>query len=216
MSNLPSTVFSNYGSIAPTTRQRLWTIGAALGTLVVLGARVIFVPPLHAQPQQICDSSGAVVPAAETTRSVELANFGIQVTIPSNYRTMLFQDGRVEILHPDDFQFLQCLAQGGAGGRGYYSETIRWVDPEPNQTLREQARWSLGGDREPYATEIMAYEADGISGYVSWTPGGYAVTFLGTVPGFDRILEVSANCDCEVAVEDVTSLLDRIEVLAEN
>lgn len=208
-------------AIATSLSPRLWTIAASIGTLMVLVARVIFVPPLHAQPSRICATGETYAPAAATTRTVELANFGIQINIPSNYRTMRFQDGRVAILHPDDFALLQCLAQGGRGGRGYYSEQIQWVAPDNALTLREQAQWSMGfevtatGDRQPYATEVRAYEANGIAGYLSWTPGSYSVTFLGTIPGYEDLLSISASCDCEVEPEAVLTLLDGVRPIAD-
>jgi hypothetical protein len=39
---------------------------------------------------------------------------------------------------------------------------------------------------------------------------GFSVVFLGTVPGLDHLIQVSAGCDCEVEIEDVTRLLDHI------
>lgn len=72
-----------------------------------------------AQTGQVCESDGNFEAASETHRIVELPEFGIQIKIPSNYRTMKRQDGSVEILHPDDFEHIQCVARGGLGAHGY-------------------------------------------------------------------------------------------------
>jgi hypothetical protein len=42
---------------------------------------------------------------------------------------------------------------------------------------------------------------------------GYGATFLGTYPGSDQLLEVTAGCDCSVEIEDVTRVLSRITSL---
>lgn len=78
---------------------------------VLLGA----IAPTLAQSQpepEWCETDGDYEPAAETYRTVELSDFRISVSIPENYRLMRRQNGEVEILHPDDFEWLQCLARG--------------------------------------------------------------------------------------------------------
>ncbi|HIK44732.1 MAG TPA: hypothetical protein IGR64_07550 [Leptolyngbyaceae cyanobacterium M65_K2018_010] len=165
---------------------------------------------------QICPDDGDFEPAAETLRAVNLPDFGIVVAIPSNYRTMKRQDGSVLILHPDDFAMLQCVAQGGYGARGFYSETIQLVAPDPAMPLQEQAIWSLGhqddtaGRRRPAYSQIRTYNQNGFSGYLVQSLSGYVVTFLGTYPGGRQLLEVSAGCDCPVEMQDVERLLSNI------
>lgn len=62
--------------------------------------------------QPNCPGDNHFVPAATTTRTVEFPQFGATVTIPSNFRTLLYSDGTVAILHPADFNLIQCLTLG--------------------------------------------------------------------------------------------------------
>ena len=155
-------------------------------------------------------------PPSSTLRTIRLERFGIQVSSPENFRTMLRQDGNVQILHPDDFAMIECLAQGGRGGGGYYSETIRLVSQDPSLSLREQAIWSVGYDYEnkiPIATQVIEYNQLSLSGYIVKSQTGSSVNFMGNVIGRTEILKVNASCDCLVEVKDLTTLLSRIQPL---
>ena len=196
---------------------RPWTVvSCVLATLLVSAIAPV---SIHAQPGQICDTDGDYEPASTTTRTVELRDVGIAVAIPENYRAMRREDGTVLILHPDDFEWLQCLARGGNGGGGFYSENIRQIPRTPAMSLREQATWTAGynvnqdGIRTPIATSVTPYQQNGLNGYVITSELGYSVTFLGTIPNSDQLLGVSASCDCEVDVEALTNLLSRIRPL---
>ncbi len=166
--------------------------------------------------QTICETDGNYEPPSSTYKTIKLEDFGISVDIPDNYRAMKRQNGSVEILHPDDYQWIQCLVNGGLGGRGYYSETIRLVEDDLRLNLREQAI-ELLGDRDdsfnPHYNQILTYQNNGISGYIVTSISGYGVSFLGTIPGQSQLLKVSASCDCEVEVKDVTDVLNKIRVL---
>lgn len=197
--------------------RRWWLPLGAVG--VSLGAALGMMPP-PALAQELCLTDDVPEPPAETLRTVDLPDFNLAVEIPSNYRVMKRQDGSVEILHPDDFEMFQCLLRGGYGGQGYYSEVIQLVDPDPTLSLREQAIWSVGyqldssGDRLPAYAQLLPYEgAGGLNGYVVESISGYGVRFLGTYDGSDRLLEVTARCDCDVPIEAATDLLERITVL---
>lgn len=192
---------------------------AATFTSVALAVSIIPFRVGQTQPVQLCESDGMIEPASETSRVIELHNFGITIAIPSNYRTMRLQNGAVEILHPDDFAFIQCVSQGGAGARGYYSERIQKVDRNPSMSLREQAIWAVGysenanGDRVPIATEVIEYRQNNLNGYIVTSEIGYSVVFLGSISGQSQLLEISAACDCPVEVEAVTDLLSRVQPL---
>ncbi|WP_206070985.1 hypothetical protein [Nodosilinea sp. P-1105] len=187
--------------------------------LIVLACLALLPMPRALAQGRICPDDGEFEPASETLRTVELPDFGIAVAIPSNYRTMKRQDGSISILHPDDFALLQCVAQGGYGARGYYHESIQLVSPDPAMSLRDQAIWSVGyqfdaaGRRIPAYSQIRAYNHNGISGYLVESISGYGVTFLGTYPGSNQLLEVSAACDCPVEMQDVETLLSHLTVL---
>ncbi|HBL11782.1 MAG TPA: hypothetical protein DD379_10290 [Cyanobacteria bacterium UBA11162] len=163
--------------------------------------------------QTICEPDGNYEPPSSAYKTIELENFGISVDIPDNYRAMKRQDGSVEILHPDDYQWIQCIVNGGSGGGGYYSETIRLVEDDMTLNLREQAIELLGDSLNPNANQILTYENNGISGYIVTYISDYSVSFLGIIPGQSKLLEVTASCDCQVEVQDVTEVLNRIRVL---
>lgn len=163
--------------------------------------------------QTICQPDGNYEPPEPTYRTIQLDDWGITVDIPHNYRAMKTQDGSVVILHPDDYQWIQCIVNGGSGGGGYYSESIRLVADEPSLNLREQAIQLFGDRNNPNANQIIPYKNDAISGYIVTYISDYSVSFLGTIPGQSQLLEVSANCDCPVEVKDVTEVLNRIRLL---
>ncbi|MDB9316042.1 hypothetical protein PN462_23225 [Spirulina sp. CS-785/01] len=153
-----------------------------------------------------------VEPAA-TTRIVEVPQFGIQVEIPNNYRTMLFQNGEVGILHPATFAYIQCVVRGDAYGRGFYGEFISTIDSKPTMGLREQAvqyMESNGSDVD----NIQEYESGGLSGYILEHRGGFrGATFFGFVPDSNKILMIRPSCDCDTTLEQLMELLSNIQVL---
>ncbi|MEQ8385290.1 MAG: hypothetical protein RH949_23310 [Coleofasciculus sp. A1-SPW-01] len=65
--------------------------------VALAGASLSFlagVEPGIAQPDQYCDDPGSI-PAAQTTRNLELDRFGIELTIPSNFRAIRLNNGNV-------------------------------------------------------------------------------------------------------------------------
>ena len=190
-----------------------------LGLCLSLLLSPAFLPnPVQAQ-SRACSSDGNYEPRSSTFRTVKLPDFGIEVDIPSNYRTMRRENGQVEILHPDDFAMVQCIAKGGYGGHGYYGESIALVKPDPSMSLRDQVMRSMGystdkdGNRKPFVTEVLSYDKGDLSGYIATSYIGYAVVFMGTLPGRNQILEVTAYCDCDVSVEELTHLLGNIRLM---
>ncbi|MEL6554403.1 MAG: hypothetical protein AAFQ63_13185 [Cyanobacteria bacterium J06621_11] len=177
---------------------------------------------LPVKAQQFCsasDSPSYGEPPAEIRRTVELANLGVAVSIPENYRTIPLQNDAIQIVHPSIFDMLQCLGSGGQGGHGYYFETINLVEDDLTMDLEAQATWLAGynerrdGTREPLANQIIPYENNEFSGYIVTNEQGYDVNFLGVIPGYDSLLEVSAQCDCQVDVAVMSKLLSDISVL---
>lgn len=152
------------------------------------------------------------------TRTIVLKDWGMQVDIPRNYRTMKRQDGSIEILHPQDYAMIQCIHQGGNGGHGYYSESIRPVTRQLHQSLQEQARWLGGwsedeqGKRHPLGT-LEAYNNNGFKGYLVFSPSNYSVAFIGTFQGQRQLWVIDAACDCEVDRSSLVDLLQRIHPL---
>lgn len=145
--------------------------------------------------------------ASTVLRTVRLENYGLEVDIPSNFRAMQRENGSVEILHPRDFEMLQCIAQGGYGFGGYYSESISLMERDRSMTLKEQAltlssSWGID--------QVIDYQDENMSGYILISGLGYSVSFLGQITGREDILGISVGCDCEVEVEDLKSIVSRI------
>jgi len=184
---------------------------------------LLLLPTFSAQQTQaqakLCSSEGNYEPRSPTSQTVRLPDFGLEVDIPSNYRAMRRQDGQVEILHPDDFAMLRCIASGGYGGHGYYSESIELVERDRTLSLKDQAIGAIGysnytaGNRQPIAVNVSSYNRGGLSGYIVISDTNYAVVFTGTLPGRSQLLQVSAVCDCDVEIEDVTRLLSKIRLI---
>ena len=205
---------------------------------LVAGFSLLLLPMVSAEQTQaqakLCSSDGNYEPRSPTSRTVRLPDFGLEVDIPSNYRAMRRQNGRrqngrrqngqrqneqVVILHPDDFAMLHCIANGGYGGHGYYSESIELVERDRTLSLKDQAIGVMGystdaaGNRQPIAVNVLSYDRGDLSGYIATANTNYAVVFTGTLPGHSQLLQVSAVCDCEVEVEDVTRLLSKIRLM---
>ena len=191
-----------------------------VATLFTVSFVALISVPVEAQ--QICDSSNSDSYGerpSEARRTVELPSVGVAVTIPENYRTMQLQDGSIQILHPSTFDMIQCTARGGRGGHGFYYERINSVEDDLTMDLREQATWlggyseSSDGSRVPTATQVIPYEKNGLSGYIVASSFGYGASFLGTIPGQDLLLEVSAGCDCQVGIDAIAELLPYITLM---
>lgn len=179
---------------------------------LVVGLLVGFPTPFsaQAQPGQVCEGDGEFEPPSDTTRVVELQQFDVSVMIPENYRVMGMQDGSVQILHPDTFERIQCVQNGGIGAGGYYQESLQSIAPVATMTVREQLTSML---YNPDAIAITPYEQNGLDGYIAYNQGDYSALFLGTIPGSDQLLRVLVACDCEIRLESLTELLAEIRPL---
>ncbi|MEM9908908.1 MAG: hypothetical protein AAF921_28265 [Cyanobacteria bacterium P01_D01_bin.44] len=83
----------------------------ALASAIALNLAPLSSSAVAATAQPTCPGDNHI-PTATTTRTVEFHEFGVQVTIPANFRTLLYNDGTVAILHPVDFNLIQCLTLG--------------------------------------------------------------------------------------------------------
>ncbi|ACB54588.1 hypothetical protein cce_5242 (plasmid) [Crocosphaera subtropica ATCC 51142] len=159
----------------------------------------------------LCEIDGNYESPSPTYRRLNLEGFGISVDIPENYRVMLKQDRSVEILHPNDYQFLECIANGGIAQyhTGRYSESIRLIENNQSEGLKELILDIYHGDLKTY----FFYKNSRNPGYIIVSESGYSMTFLGTIPDKSKLLEVSIRCDCEVELQDLTNFLSRITLL---
>jgi hypothetical protein len=156
-----------------------------------------------------CVEDGTYEPAATTTRTVKLPEFGLQVDIPENYRTIKRDRNNVEILHPDDYAFITCIASGGEGlGHGYYSEYITLTEPQAAEDkIREAVSRNL---------EVTPYRQGIFSGHLIVTAANQGLmrfAFLGKVGNNDRLFSISPSCDCDSDMESLTQLMARIKPL---
>jgi hypothetical protein len=162
----------------------------------------------QALPQK-CVEDGTYEPATTTTRTVKLPEFGLQIDIPENYRTLKRDRNNVEILHPDDYAFITCIASGGEGlGYGYYSEYITLESASAEDKIREAV--SNGATANPYNQGIFSGH---IITFSSERSAFGRSKFLGTIGNNDRIFSVYASCDCDTEMEDLTRLMARISPL---
>ncbi|MEQ9622275.1 hypothetical protein [Coleofasciculus chthonoplastes] len=173
------------------------------------------VEPGIAQPEQYCDDPGSI-PAAETTRNLELDKFGVELTIPSNFRAMLLNNGNIKIVDPGTYKLLSCIAKGiKALGRGYAQTLVRTVENQNNLELRQLVE-QKSRDHE----KISPYSFDGKQGYlveyrnqeVVGIPDAHAEFWLdiNDVPG---AVVISKSCDCSGMSESLVSLLERSSLL---
>lgn len=179
------------------------------------GASISFlagVMPAIAQPEEYCDDPGSI-PAAETTKNVELEQFGIELTIPSNYRAMLLNNGNVKIVDPGTYELLSCIAKGGkALGRGYAQTLVRTVENPNNLELRQ-----LVERNSKDSQEISPYTFDSKQGYLVvqsptdrpvGIPDSHAAFWV-DVNNVPSAVVISKSCDCSGMRESLVSLLER-------
>jgi hypothetical protein len=187
-----------------------FTIAASLfGSALLLPSVSVPVPP---RSQRQCEDSG-YEPAATTTRTVEIPEFGIEVDIPENYRTMKRQSGAIEILHPNDYQFISCIMAGGEGlGHGYYSEYIEVLDADEMAEKIQQLTENNWDRREFRQGDFSGYM---FTATYPRNPVRNGAMFLGKLAGNDRLFSISPSCDCDTEESQVTRLLANIRLLGQ-
>lgn len=171
-----------------------------------LGVLIFSPQSSQAQTERRCEFDGNFEPASETNRTVELPDFDMTIEIPSNYRTMKRQDGSVQIVHPDTFEFFQCTAQGGIGRGVAPFLIIKTETRDPSMSLREQAIRGTGynsqGRNDYYGTEVIDYQRSNLDGYIVPAVGD-AGFFLGYIPGQNQLLRISVIFDTLEALMDL-------------
>jgi hypothetical protein len=157
-----------------------------------------------------CHVNNRVVNPSTQKKTIDLKQFGIQVMIPENYRTVLKNNGTVLILNPADYDLIVCVARGGFGGRGFYSTFIKTV-PNPNRLeLRKLINTIYIQEKS-----VNPYSISGIQGFIvdfRSRGGGGASYFVG-IPGISEVLEIGASCDCEVTSKDLIPFLNSVDLI---
>lgn len=101
---------------------------ALLSLALILGLAT----PVFAEYNPRCDFEDEEV--SEVTRIVKFPQYGIQMEIPENLRTMLRSDGKVEILNNSTYRILQCPLKDRIG-RGYTSYQIYKAEKQYMKTV---------------------------------------------------------------------------------
>jgi len=145
---------------------------------------------------------------SEITRRVKLPKFGVEISVPENYRVMLRNSGEVEILHPQDYALWRCNMEGRGYGRGYYSEYIRLITRNPQLSLEAQIQ------KEYPQAEITRYSQGSLSGYIVINKDGLILPeFIGNHPTVkNKLINIYTNCDCDVELTDLTDLLSILDL----
>jgi hypothetical protein len=155
--------------------------------------------------------------ASRRYKKVRIDEEKIEFEIPDNYRIMKRQDGSTIILHPGDFEFLQCMERGGRGGRGYASQTIQLINIDESMDLKDQAileatdKTATLDKNLTNVESVFKFQTDNMSGYVVVPKLKYSSTFLGVIPGSNKALIIKAGCDCEVDTNSFLRLVSTIK-----
>lgn len=146
------------------------------------------------------------VEAIKATRTVEFKKFGIRIKIPSNFRTILRNDGSVTILDPGSFEAVRCKAP-----HGIYYFNIKLLPNPKKLSLVELAKTS-------YSTALGApiklhnYKLKDTQALVIDSQGAYGAYGIFNVPR-RGVVEMSAGCDCEVDKTDIIKYLEVTELI---
>jgi len=165
--------------------------------------------------QRLCIVDQKFELASSKFRTVKLYHYGIEVDIPSNYRSIKEQDGSVKIIHPNYFAVFQCIKNGGRGGQGYESLDINLIDRDSSMSLKKQAVLAVGyktnirGEKEPTEVEIFNYQVGEIAGYIVISKIGQSYVFIGLIRGSNKIIQVSSNG----SYRDFIGLLSRLKLI---
>ncbi|MBD2233774.1 hypothetical protein [Phormidium tenue] len=145
------------------------------------------------------------ISAAETTRELELPQFGVTLTIPSNFRAILRNNGAVEIVNPGTYQVLTCVAQGGqALGRGYASIIVRSVNNSENLELQKFVEQNTH-----FQGQISPYALDDQLGYLVQSRSDSSAQFWLQLVDRSDVVVISAGCSCRGMREHLISILDQ-------
>jgi hypothetical protein len=173
-------------------------------TTVLVNIWGLLLSPSAIAQSGYCPDPGPI-PAAETTRELKLPQFGVALTIPSNFRSILRNNGAVEIVNPGTYQVLTCVAQGGqALGRGYTSIIVRSANNSKNLELQQfvEQNTRLQGQISPYALGNQ-------SGYLVQSRSDSSAQFWFKPVDRSDVVVISAGCDCRGMRDRLVSILDQ-------
>ncbi|NJR40209.1 MAG: hypothetical protein HC781_17010 [Leptolyngbyaceae cyanobacterium CSU_1_4] len=162
-----------------------------------------------AQPEY-CHDPGPI-PATEAIKELELPQFGVVLSIPANFRSILRNNGAVEIVNPGTYEVLTCVAQGGqALGRGYASVIVRAINNSEQLNLQQfvEQNTRLQG-------HVSSYSLGDRQGYLVESRSDNSAQFWINSPNHLEVIVISAGCDCKGMRDRLVSILDRSSLLAD-
>ncbi|MCM1981920.1 hypothetical protein [Lyngbya confervoides] len=157
---------------------------------------------------QTCADTGDLSPA-QSTRTVRFDQFGIDVKIPSNFRTMLRNDGSVAILAPGDFNLIQCLAKGipVQGTDAIAARTLR-LRPNPKQLSVQDLAMALSASAP--APKVTHRRVNGMDVFVREDQSRLPVAYAWfQPPGIQDVVELQAP-----ELSDLLDLLNQTQFVA--
>jgi len=171
----------------------------------VLANTVGLLPSLPAIAQsRYCNDPGPIS-AAETTRALELPQFGVTLTIPSNFRAILRNNGVVEIVNPGTYQVLTCVAAGGqALVRGYAYIIVRSIKNPEQLDLQK-----FVGQNTRLQGLVSPYSLGDQQGYLVASRSDSVAQFWINPADVPDVVVISAVCDCRGMRDRLVSILDR-------
>ncbi len=193
------------------------TRGLVSGLLFLLLVPLSLLPFIsQSEAKELCGTT--YEPTASTLKTIRLESLGIEVDIPTNHEIIINEhDNSIEILDPNDFKFVQCVRQGGVGGRGICPQVIQFENRHDLVALREEAISYIQQARQngsKIARLIEYNNHDTLSGYIV-VGGETSVFFMGSFDNKSQALRVSIACDSYVLPEEIFLLLSRIRLITD-
>lgn len=159
--------------------------------------------------QEACKGTDAESPA-QTTRTVKLQQYGLQVTIPSNFRT-LKRDNGTWIIDPGTYNLLQCTDQG-IPGPGKEADSFEIIRRQPNPQKLSAKEFALQVDNSHLSPNVKSHRIGDLEIYSRehGSLGGIEISYA-WFQGFggDEIIELSTR---GTAV-DLQALLNRVDII---
>lgn len=189
---------------------RKLALGFMVGSTMILNAFTASAPAI-AQPT--CPSTEHI-PASTSTRTVQLAQFGVEITIPENFRAVAREDGSVSILDPYEFNHLQCLSQGlPVLGTELETEDFRLIDNPDGLSAMEYAAGVVNHPDNPdwyTVLDASVQTIDGVEVVIYEVSDGYDVAYAWyQLDGTDSLVQISAFTKVEIL-----DLLSRTQFIA--
>jgi hypothetical protein len=176
---------------------------------LLLGLALILSTSLNISPSIAKTRCGNTDPveASSATRTLKLDKFGIQIKIPTNYRSVLLNDGSVAVLDPGSYEAVRCAAPHGF--QGFY---IKLLPNNENLSLEEIATTNYSSHNDS-PIRLQNYTTfNSTQALLIDFQGGLGSYGIFNVPG-KGVVEMSAGCDCDVTVQDVIPYLDTVEFI---